>query len=340
MRILVGMSGGIDSTFTAYTLKKAGHDVEGLVLKMHEYTDVNAAKEACSKIGIKLNTLDCTESFRKYVINDFINEYSSGRTPNPCTVCNRYVKISELCRYAQENGFDKAATGHYAEIEKNDDGRLCIRKGMDIKKDQSYMLWYLTQEQLGKMIFPLSTLSKDEIREAVAKTNFAYLTEKKESQEICFIPDNDYAKYIENIKGAFPSGNFIDKDGNVLGQHKGIIHYTVGQRKGLGIALGAPAFITAIDPTNNTITLEKQGKVLSESLTVGKLNYQALLPEQNKEYTLDVKVRYAAPPVKATVTFENDKAKAVFLTPVRAVTPGQSAVFYIDDKIAFGGVIE
>ncbi|MBE6718528.1 MAG: tRNA 2-thiouridine(34) synthase MnmA [Ruminococcaceae bacterium] len=340
MRILVGLSGGVDSTYTAYKLLNEGHSVEGIVLEMHDYTDITSAKKTAELLGIKLHVLDCRESFKKHVISNFISEYSLGHTPNPCTICNRYVKIAELCKFARENGFDKAATGHYAEIVFDKDcNRYCIKKAKDEKKDQSYMLWHLTQEQLETLYFPLSSMSKEEIREEVRKTSFAYLAEAKESQEICFIPDNDYASYIEKNKGVFPEGDFLDADGKVIGRHKGIIHYTIGQRKGLGISLGAPAYITKIDPVNNTVTVEKQSEVKGNVLKAFSINSQLIDVKEGDTYNLDVKIRYAAKPMPARVTIENGMAKAEFDTPVRAITPGQSAVFYKNDLIAFGGVI-
>lgn len=340
MKILVGLSGGLDSTYTAYKLLKEGHDVEGIVLEMHDYTDISAAQKTADILGIKLHKVDCREKFKKFVISNFISEYSAGHTPNPCTVCNRFVKLEELCKYAVENGFDKAATGHYAEIVFDENtGRYCIKKGADEKKDQSYMLWYLTQEQLKILYFPLSDMTKEQIREEAKKTDFAYLADAKESQEICFIPDNDYASYIEKEKGRFPEGDFVDAEGKAIGRHKGIIHYTIGQRKGLGIALGAPAYITKIDPENNTVTVEKQSDVKNNSLTAVELNSQALPVENGLQYTLDVKIRYAAKPMTAQVIIEDGKAKVCFQEPVRAITPGQSAVFYKDGLIAFGGVI-
>lgn len=340
MKIVVGLSGGLDSAFTAYTLKNEGHSVEGLCLVMHDYTDVEGAKRVAELLDIKLHTLDCRDTFKKYVISNFISEYSSGHTPNPCTVCNRYVKIAQLCNFARENGFDKAATGHYAKIFFDQQSqRYCIEKGSDERKDQSYMLWYLTQEQLSTLYFPLSDITKEEIRKQAATTPFAHLADAKESQEICFIPDNDYAGYIEREKGKFPQGNFVDAAGKVLGRHKGIIHYTVGQRKGLGIALGAPAYITNIDPVKNTVTVEKMSDVQSNALTAVNLNGQLFDVKEGGEYTLDVKIRYAAKPMTAKVKITDEKAIVTFDAPVRAVTPGQSAVFYQNNKIAFGGTI-
>ena len=340
MKILVGLSGGLDSTYTAYKLLKEGHSVEGLVLVMHDYTDVSAAKKIADTLNIKLHTLDCRDIFKKHVISNFISEYSAGHTPNPCTVCNRYVKIAQLCKYAVENGFDKAATGHYANICFDEESqRYCIKKGADEKKDQSYMLWYLTQEQLKTLYFPLADITKEQIRQEINTTEFAYLASAKESQEICFIPDNDYASFIENQIGTFPEGDFVDAEGKVIGRHKGIIHYTIGQRKGLGLSLGAPAYITKIDTENNTVTVEKQSDVKCNILKANSLNSQLLPIDDGCTYTLDVKIRYAAKPMKADVTIENGIATVTFSDSVRAVTPGQSAVFYKGDLLAFGGVI-
>ena len=314
--------------------------MEGLCLVMHDYTDVSGAKNVARLLDIKLHTLDCREAFKKHVISNFISEYSSGHTTNPCTVCNRYVKIAQLCSFAREKGFDKAATGHYAKICFDQESqRYCIEKGSDEKKYQSYMLWHLTQEQLSTMYFPLSDSTKEEIRKQAALTPFAHLADAKESQEICFIPDNDYAGYIEREKGKFPQGDFVDAEGKVLGRHKGIIHYTVGQRKGLGIALGAPAYITNLDPIKNTVTVEKMSDVQSNTLTAVNLNGQLLDVKNGEEYTLDVKIRYAAKPMSAKVKIIDGKALVTFEDPVRAVTPGQSAVFYQNNMIAFGGTI-
>lgn len=340
MKILVGISGGADSAYTAYKLKQMGHTVEGIVLEMHDHTDVLSAQKCADELGIKLHILDCRQDFKNYVISNFVSEYSLGHTPNPCTVCNRYVKIAKICEFARENGFDKAATGHYANIHYDENtNRYSVEMGADIKKDQSYMLWHLTQKQLKTLIFPLADITKAEIRNELLKTNMAYLAEAKESQEICFIPDKNYAKYIENIKGTFPEGNFIDSEGKVIGKHKGIIHYTIGQRKGLGISLGAPAYITKIDPQKNTVTVEKMSDVKGNTLKANSLNFQSVELEENKTYTFKVKIRYAAPPVEASVIVKDGVATVEFLQSVRAITPGQSAVFYDGNRIAFGGVI-
>lgn len=340
MRLLVGISGGMDSAYVAYKLIEMGHTVEGLVLKMHEFTDLDGAQKAADLLGIRLHILDCTRLFSKYVVSNFVSEYSSGRTPNPCTVCNRYVKIAELCRYAKENGFDKAVTGHYASVAFDEGSqRFYVKKGLDERKDQSYMLWHLTQEQLGILYLPLGDSVKENVREDIKSTPLSYLADAKESQEICFIPDNDYASYIEKQMGKFPEGSFVDAEGKVIGRHKGIIHYTVGQRKGLGISLGAPAYITKIDPLSNTVTVEKMSDVKGDSLIAVNLNGQLIDPKESESYRLNVKIRYAATPVSAEVRIKDNKAYVTFDQPVRAVTPGQSAVFYKDNGIAFGGTI-
>lgn len=339
MRILIGMSGGLDSTYTAELLKANGHDVCGIVLKMHEYTDIDGARLACGKVGIPLEILDCSSEFEKYVIKDFIEEYSNGRTPNPCTVCNRYVKFRMLCEYAKNNGFDKVATGHYANVGEKD-GRFFVRKGKDEKKDQSYMLWHLTQEQLSMLYLPLADEIKENVRENTRSKSFSYLSDKKESQEICFIPDKDYAGFIENRIGKFKEGDFKDTSGKTVGRHKGIIHYTIGQRKGLGIALGEPAYIVGIDKEKNEITVEKASKVSGFSFTAGKLNFQKTIEKDGEINGLKVKIRYAAPPVGCSVVIEDGKAKVTLDSEARAITPGQSAVFYDGDDIVFGGVIE
>ena len=201
------------------------------------------------------------------------------------------------------------------------------------------MLWHLTQDQLATLYFPLSDITKEQIRTEAENTPFAFLADAKESQEICFIPDNDYAAYIEKEKGAFPEGDFIDANGKVIGKHKGIIHYTIGQRKGLGLSLGAPAYITEIDPIKNTVKVEKQSEVKNNCLTAASLNSQLLPTDEGCTYALDVKIRYAAKPMPAEVKIQNGTAEVTFLQPVRAITPGQSAVFYKNDLIAFGGII-
>ena len=336
MKILLGMSGGLDSSYAAYLLKYQKHEVDGAVLLMSEHTDIASAVESAEAAGVKLHVIDCRERFRQYVIQNLIDEYSKGRTPNPCVMCNRYVKIQLLYEYAAEHGYDKIATGHYADVKFNG-GRYYIECADDISKDQSYVLWQLTQEQLAMFYMPLAGLSKSYIREEARKLSIkaAY---KSESQEICFIPDKDYAGYIKKICGDFPSGNFIDINGNVLGKHKGIIHYTIGQRKGLEISFGQPMFVVKINAADNTVTLAESGAEFADTLEADGLVYQYLDPAVT-EFTAEVKIRYAAKPVPAYTKIIDGIAYVKFDSPVRAVTPGQSIVFYRDGKILCGGFI-
>lgn len=337
MRILIGCSGGLDSTYAARLLNE-NHEVCGIALKMNEYTDTQAAEESCHALGIPFVEVDVRYQFEKYVINNFVKEYARARTPNPCVICNRYVKIAALCDYAKIHGFDRIATGHYCGVN-NINGRYCIVRGVDEQKDQSYMLWQLTQEQLAMLLTPLAKVNKSDISESAKKEGLkaAY---RKESQDICFIPDGDYAAFIQKKVRTFPGGDFINKEGKVLGHHKGIINYTVGQRKGLGIALGEPMYVTKINVIDNTITLDSSDGGFTDSITVSSLVFQSLKPGEGNYEDLVVKIRYAAKPIQCQVEIKGDRAKVTFAIPQRAATPGQSAVFYKGDNIAFGGFID
>lgn len=338
MKILIGLSGGLDSTYAALFLKENGHDVTGASVIMHEHTDTAGAREAAETAGIPYIEIDCRDKFREKVIGNFINEYMNARTPNPCIMCNPNVKFGSLCEYAAENGFDRVSTGHYASVI-NENGRYFIRRGSDAGKDQSYVLWGLTQTQLSMLYFPLAEMKKSDIREEAAKRGLE-VADAPESQEICFIPDNDYVGYIERATGiTFPEGNFVDGNGNVLGKHKGLIRYTVGQRKGLGIALGQPMFVSKLDPDANTVTLVPSGSEYSDGMTVGNLNFMKMPPCCDGTVKTSVRVRYSHAETPCTVIFDGDHAKVTFDKPVRAVTPGQSAVFYDGDDLLFGGII-
>ena len=333
------MSGGVDSAFSAELLKSMGHTVEGAVLDMHGFTDVEGAKRAAERSGIALHVIDCREEFEKSVASYFAEEYKRGRTPNPCTVCNRAVKIGGLVRYAVENGFDKAATGHYARIGK-ENGRYFIMDGADEKKNQSYMLWQLSQEQISRLYLPLGNLLKSDIKER-ARALGIESAGKPESQDICFLPNGGYAEYVEKRLGASPEGDFIGADGRVLGRHKGIINYTVGQRRGLGIALGERMFVSAIDPVANTVTLQSASGEGFKSATLTDLSFQLMSEEEAcGEHRVAVRIRYAAKPTEATLTVDGTGARLIFDTPIKAVTPGQSAVAYRDGRILMGGVID
>lgn len=355
MKILLGLSGGLDSTYAAELLSK-GHTVEGAVLVMHDATDITAAQSSAAEVGIPLHVIDVRERFEKYVVSYFVSEYSNGRTPNPCAMCNPNVKIGELCRFAASNGFDGVATGHYARISCLPDSRYAIGFGDDIKKDQSYMLWGLSQEQIKMLIFPLGDMKKSDIREN-ARAKGLSAAESEESQDICFITDGDYAEFIEKRIGVSPEGNFVDIDGNILGRHKGIIHYTVGQRRGLGVSTGCRMYISEIRAESNEIVLEPDGGALIKAMTVDGLNFQAIDPfalddavicgdDRIVSLELTCKIRYAAPPVPVCVKLilprgnvNGAVAEVEFRDPLNSVTPGQSAVFYRDGVIAFGGWI-
>jgi len=339
MNILVGMSGGIDSTCAAYLLKQQGHHVEGAAVKMHEYTDLDGACRAAEALGIPLHILDWRQTFQQAVVEPFMEEYIAGRTPNPCVFCNPAVKFQSLCAFAEEKGFDRISTGHYCAVGQ-ENGRYFLRRAADLRKDQSYVLWGLTQRQLALLHLPLAGREKESLRALAAELNFP-CADQPESQEICFIPDHDYAAFIEARRGKLPEGNFVDAAGNIVGRHKGILHYTVGQRKGLGLSLGRPVFISAINPAANTITVADAGGEYAPSMTVGALNFQKLPPESTGEIRARVKVRYSAQPAACTLKLSGQRAEAVFDAPVRAVTPGQSAVFYAmeSEDILAGGII-
>lgn len=333
------MSGGIDSTYSVVELRRQGYEVYGAFLKMNEESDVASAERAAKALDVPLTVVDCTERFREIVVGDFLKEYSAARTPNPCVICNRYVKIDSLCETAKKMGIERVATGHYTDIGFDEaSGRYFIKKALDARKDQSYVLWRLTQEQLSMLTFPLSRLDKASIKEQ-AQTMALPNADAPESQEICFIPSNDYVSYIEERIGKFPKGAFIDENGKKLGTHEGIIHYTIGQRKGLGLSLGRPAFVTAIDPEHNTVTVTGEDKVFTDRLVCHTLNFMAIPPIEEGEIAAEGKIRYAARPERARAVIKGDRAEVFFERPVRAVTPGQSVVFYDGDRILFGGII-
>ncbi len=338
--VLLGMSGGLDSTYSVKKLQGMGYEVVGAVLKMSENTDIEKAQMAADRLSVPLHVVDCRKQFEEIVVRDFLSEYAAARTPNPCVICNRYVKIEALCECARSLGISRVATGHYADIAYDErSGRYFIKKAFDAKKDQSYVLWRLTQEQLSMLMFPLADSEKKDVRTEALEMNLPS-ADAEESQEICFIPTNDYISYIEEKLGTFPTGDFLDREGKVIGSHRGIIHYTIGQRKGLGLSLGKPGFVTAIDPMCNTVTVSTdEAHIFSTRLVCDTLNFQKLAPMEDGVIHALGKVRYAAKPTPAEIRFLQGRAEVHFETPVRAVTPGQSAVFYEGDAVLFGGII-
>lgn len=345
-RILVGMSGGVDSSVTAYLLNKDGWDVVGVTLEMIEDDNKcrnlsqasNEAKNVCNILNIPHYVFNVKENFKKYVIDYFISEYENGRTPNPCVICNRYVKFEGLIDKAKELDIEYIATGHYAQIEKKDD-RYLLKKGLDSKKDQSYFLYNLSQEQLSKTIFPLGTLTKQDVREIAKDINLP-VANRPDSQEICFIKDNNYREFLsKNSKRTLPKGEIIDTEGNILGYHNGISQFTIGQRRNLGIVTGKPMFVVDILSQTNQIVLGTNEEILSNELTASNLNW-VFFDNINESIGADVKIRYRAKPSKAIVTpINNDTVKVTFEIPQRAITKGQAVVFYNDNYLIGGGII-
>lgn len=338
MKILVGMSGGIDSSFAVMKLLREGHTVEGVYLIMHEYADPEPAKDAAKKLGIPLSVVDCRETFDKVVRTNFVSEYKMGRTPNPCIICNPDVKFSALASEAAVRGFDRIATGHYARVVRISDGKntySAIAAAQDAAKDQSYMLYRLPSEILDVLVLPLGDELKCNMRDYIKGSEFSSL-DRKDSQEICFLPSGDYADYIDKVSGKCPSGYFIDARGEKIGEHKGITRYTIGQRKGLGISLGERAFVTEIDPVENTVRLESAPRMTSYVKLDG---LHLCSPNGAADGVYQVKVRYAARPASCTVRFDEDTAHVFFDEPQRSVTPGQSAVLYRAGIVVGGGFI-
>ena len=337
MKALVAMSGGVDSSVCAYLAQKAGYECIGVTMKLCKKdltsTDAEDASKVCQKLGMEHITMDCTAQFKDKVIDNFIKSYEDGATPNPCIVCNRYLKFGLLMDKAVELGCDILVTGHYARIQ---DGKLL--KAKDVKKDQSYVLYPIDKEKLTKIYFPLGDYTKDEVR-AIAEREGFVTARKSDSQDICFVPDGDYASVItEYTNRNYPEGNFVDTEGNVLGTHKGIIRYTVGQRKGLGIAFGKPMYVKAKDTDSNEVILCSNEELFSHECTASDFN--TLVPFEDGAL-LKAKVRYNQSEQPARLyRIGKNRVKAVFESEQRAIAKGQSLVVYDGDVVAGGGIIE
>lgn len=340
-KILLAMSGGVDSTVAALLLKEQGYEVGGatfdLLPENGNKDDIENAAQAAAHIGIPHFVIDMKDTFSRCVISDFRDEYLRGGTPNPCIECNRHVKFGEFLNHADRLGYDFIATGHYAKVG-SENGRFFIKKASDSSKDQSYVLYPLGQEALSRLILPLGDLTKTEIREIAAGFGLS-VASKRDSQDICFIPDGDYVGYLCNKHGIKPEkGDYIDSQGNIIGKHSGIINYTLGQRKGLGITFGEPRFVTAKDAEKNTVTLGKSEELFSSRVKLNNVNLQ-LIERLTTPLRVTAKTRYSQKETDATLSFTEEGYVLDFDSPVRAASPGQSAVFYAGERLIGGGKI-
>lgn len=341
-KVLVALSGGVDSAVTAYLLKERGFDVTGIMLRLYDKpdsTDTFDAQTLCESLGIPFVNPDYREEFKKEVISRFAASYLAGETPNPCVDCNRYVKLPFVFDYADRYGFDYVATGHYARVVYNGSTeRYELRKGLDSKKDQSYVLYNLSQPMLSRLILPVGELSKAQVREIAEKQNFIN-AHKRDSQDICFISGNYYDYLRDNCSVVCQEGDFIDADGNILGRHKGAICYTRGQRKGLGLALPQPMYVLHKNMQENTVTLGFNEDLFSDTVIAEEVNFISV-PEITTEIPVSARVRYNQPEQKGTAFMTEDGKLCVrFDTPQRAVTAGQSLVLYNGDALVAGGKI-
>jgi tRNA-specific 2-thiouridylase len=356
-KVLVAMSGGIDSTVAALMLHDEGYEVVGITMKTWDYAasggskketgccnvdSFNDARQAAVEHGFPHYILDIREEFGDFVIENFVDEYIAGRTPNPCVLCNTHIKWRALLKRADALGCDFIATGHYAKIRQLDSGRHVISKAVDSTKDQSYVLWGLQQDLLSRTLLPLAPYHKTEIRQMALDYGYPELAKKSESYEICFVPDNDYRGFlkrrVDGLEERVAGGHFIDKNGKILGEHKGYPFYTIGQRKGLEIAFGKPVFVTRIDPDANTVTLGDEEDLEQNEMTVGKLNlikYDMITPGMEAS----TKIRYKDKGSLSNIYLENGLMKVRFYENVKGIAPGQSAVFYEGDDVIGGGVI-
>lgn len=352
MKALIAMSGGVDSAVAAWLMQQAGWDCVGCTMKLYQNEDAGISREhtCCSlddvedaravayRIGIVHHVFNFSDTFREQVIDKFMNSYLEGRTPNPCIDCNRYLKFARLYRRARELGCDVIVTGHYARIE-TENGVWRLKKALDPEKDQSYVLYHMTQDQLAHTRFPLGSLTKPETR-AIAEAQGFVNARKPDSQDICFVPDGDYARMIEQRTGITPEpGDFVDAEGRVLGRHRGIIHYTVGQRRGLGLSFPEPYYVTAIDVRANTVTLGPKSALFRRTVPVREFHWIAGEPPAGP-IRCAARIRYRHPEQPCLLTPLSDGGVRLdFDEPQRAVTPGQSAVVYDGDTVLGGGEI-
>lgn len=354
--VMLGMSGGVDSSVAAAVLMEQGYEVIGVTMQIQpdmkeegkqgeggccSLSAVDDARRVADKLGIRYYVLNFKDVFQEKVINYFSREYLKGRTPNPCIACNRFIKFELMLQKAISMGIDYIATGHYAKIAFDDQtGRFLLKKSVTSAKDQTYALYTMTQEQLSRTIFPIGDFTKEKVRQLAHNLNLP-VASKPDSQEICFVADNNYGKYIsENINVEIRPGYFVDLEGRKLGMHKGIIHYTIGQRKGLGNTFGKPMFVVAIRPEDNTVVLGDKNDVLSSELTASDVNFISIANLAG-EMKVKAKIRYSAREADALLApLDGGRVRVTFDEPQRAITPGQSVVFYIGEDVVGGGVID
>lgn len=354
-KVVVGMSGGVDSSVAAWLLKQQGYEVIGVTMQIWQDEEelvqqenggccglsaVDDARRVAWQLDIPYYVMNFKREFKANVMDYFVEEYLHGRTPNPCIACNRYVKWESLLKRSLDIGADYIATGHYARVELLDNGRYALRQSATAAKDQTYALYNLTQEQLAHTLMPVGAYTKDEIRRMAEEIGLQ-VAHKADSQEICFIPDHDYAKFIEENAESVPGpGNFVDMDGNVLGRHEGITHYTVGQRKGLNLAMGRPVFVVEIRPETNEVVIGESEDVFTDTLTCDRLNWMAIDGLHGKEMQVTAKIRYSHRGAPCLIREAGDGlVECRFLEKVRAVTPGQAVVFYDGEYVVGGGTI-
>ena len=335
------MSGGVDSAVAAMLTQRSGVDCAGATMKLHAYGSDGAedARSAADKLGIPFHIFDFTDAFNTRVVDRFVGAYREGRTPNPCVDCNKHIKFGCFMEKMRELGKDFVVTGHYAQTTQSASGRFLLKKGADASKDQSYVLYSLTQDQLARVMFPLGGLSKTQVRDLAYETGLANAG-KRESQDICFLPDGEYAKFIEDHAGGPPrKGRFIDPEGKDLGENKGVIHYTIGQRKGLGLAMPYPAYVLELRPDDDTVVVGANDLLYSKTLRIQDIN---LIPVDRlgSPFRARVKIRYKQPEQPAYVEQTGDDSIIIeFDEPQRAITKGQSAVIYDGDVVIGGGTI-
>ena len=341
------MSGGVDSSVAADIIKSQGYETAGAIMSLFgdegsgKPEDIADAKRVADSLNISFYVFELGDDFKKYVISDFVEAYKNGLTPNPCIVCNKHIKFGSFIKKADELGFDYIATGHYAKVEFNETtGRYVVKKANDETKDQSYMLWTLSQEQLSRVLLPLGGLSKDDARNVAREAGFDN-ADKHDSQDICFVPDGEYAAFIERWCGTkFPKGEFVNKAGEFIAEHKGLINYTIGQRKGLGIAAPAPYYVLKKDAETNKVILGSNDDLFLDTLEATDVNFISI-NKLTEPLKVKAKVRYKQKETEATIyPLENGDVKVVFDQPQRAITPGQSVVFYDGDTVLGGGIIK